>query len=80
MDNRAKQGGRAGPSACVSSSRPLSMAPPKKHPNPLLFVGISALSFVAFSATLRYRQATSPASAQPRQADHPLVPPRHKEA
>ena len=43
MDNRAKQGGRAGASACVSSSRPLSMAPPKKHPNPLLFVGISAL-------------------------------------
>lgn len=56
------------------------MAPPKKHPNPLLFVGISALSFVAFYATLKYRQATYPASAQPRQADHPLVPPRHKEA
>ncbi|RDX45461.1 hypothetical protein OH76DRAFT_955436 [Lentinus brumalis] len=55
------------------------MAPPKKHPNPLLFVGISALSFVAFYATLRYREATHPASAQPRQADHPLVPPRRKD-
>ena len=80
MDNRAKQGGRAGPSACASSSRPLSMAPPKKHPNPLLFVGISALSFVAFYATLKYRSTHHPASAQPRQHDQPLVPPRHKDS
>ncbi|KAI0653219.1 hypothetical protein C8Q70DRAFT_928363 [Cubamyces menziesii] len=57
------------------------MPPPqKKHPNPFLFLGITALSFAAFYATLKYRAATYPASAQPRQHDNPLVPPRHKDS
>ncbi|TBU28981.1 hypothetical protein BD311DRAFT_662308 [Dichomitus squalens] len=56
------------------------MSPPRKHPNPLLFVAVSALSFVAFYATLKHRSVHYPASAQPRQHDHPLVPPRHKDS
>ena len=53
--------------------------PPRNHPNPLLFLAISALSFAAFYATIKYRAVHHPASAQPRQHDNPLVPPRHKE-
>ncbi|KAI0781280.1 hypothetical protein BD413DRAFT_462548 [Trametes elegans] len=57
------------------------MPPPSnKHPNPLLFLGLSLLSFGAFYATLRYRAVTHPASAQPRQHDNPLIPPRHRES
>ena len=56
------------------------MSSPRKHPHPALFVAISALSFAAFYATLKHRATTHPASAQPRQHDHPLVPPRHKDA
>ena len=63
---------------CVAPAMSPSGKP--KHPNPFLFVAISGLSFVAFYATLKYRAATHPASAQPRQHDHPLVPPRHKDA
>ncbi|KAI0713333.1 hypothetical protein C8Q76DRAFT_620153 [Earliella scabrosa] len=55
------------------------MAGHNKPPNPVLFLAISALSFAAFYATIRYRAATHPASAQPRQHDHPLVPPRHRD-
>ena len=56
-----------------------SQRPKPKHPNPLLFVAVSALSFAAFYATLKYRSVHHPASAQPRQHDHPLVPPRHND-
>ncbi|KAL1947490.1 hypothetical protein VTO73DRAFT_13214 [Trametes versicolor] len=71
MGNRAKQ---------TPSLLPISMAAPhNKFPNPFIFLGISALSFAAFYATLKYRSITYPASAQPRQHDNPLVPPRHKD-
>ncbi|KAI0735659.1 hypothetical protein C8Q76DRAFT_610805 [Earliella scabrosa] len=55
------------------------MAGHNKPPNPVVFLVISALSFAAFYATIRYRAATHPASAQPRQHDHPLVPPSHRD-
>ncbi|KAI0670711.1 hypothetical protein C8Q78DRAFT_1037521 [Trametes maxima] len=72
MDNRTKQ---------ASLSLSFSMPPPQnKFPNPLLFLGISLLSFGAFYATLKYRATTYPASAQPRQHDNPLVPPRHRDS
>ena len=50
---------------------------PNKAPNPLLFVGLSLASFGAFYLLARHRATTYPASAQPRQHDNPLVPPRH---
>lgn len=50
---------------------------PNKAPNPFLFVGLSLASFGAFYLLARHRATTYPASAQPRQHDNPLVPPRH---
>ncbi|KAI0736504.1 hypothetical protein C8Q72DRAFT_767859 [Fomitopsis betulina] len=50
---------------------------PNKAPNPLLFVGLSLASFGAFYLLVHHRSRTYPASAQPRQHDNPLVPPRH---
>ena len=58
------------------------MAPPqppgkRNYPNPFLFIAISVASYGVFWGILQYRQATNPASKQPRQYDSPLVPPRH---
>ncbi|TFK42838.1 hypothetical protein BDQ12DRAFT_676873 [Crucibulum laeve] len=51
----------------------------RKAPNPWLFVALSVSSFAIFYSVIKRREQTNPASLQPRQADHPLVPPRHKE-
>lgn len=48
-------------------------------PNPWLLLGLSLSSFAVFFVVVKRREQTNPASHQPRQADHPLVPPRHKE-
>ena len=50
-----------------------------RGPNPWLLVALSISSFVAFAAVLKTRETTNPASSQPRQLDHPLVPPRHND-
>ncbi|TFK72576.1 hypothetical protein BDN72DRAFT_316924 [Pluteus cervinus] len=55
------------------------MAGQQKGPNPWLFVVVSLTSFAAFYSVVKRRETSSPASLQPRQQDHPLVPPRHKE-
>ena len=46
-----------------------------KYPNPLLFLGITGLSFLAFAAALKHRESAYPASRQNRQHDHPLLVP-----
>ncbi|KIK82286.1 hypothetical protein PAXRUDRAFT_85278, partial [Paxillus rubicundulus Ve08.2h10] len=51
--------------------------PARKGPNPLLFLGLSLVSCGAFFLVVKYREATHPASKQPRHHDNPLVPPRH---
>ncbi|TFL05815.1 hypothetical protein BDV98DRAFT_499788 [Pterulicium gracile] len=55
------------------------MPPSSKPPNPYLFGLLLAISFSTFYLVNKHRERTSPASAGPRQLDHPLVPPRHKE-
>lgn len=57
----------------------LPSMPPRQGPNPWLLLGLSVASFAAFYVTVKHREQTYPASQQPRQADHPLVPPRHKQ-
>ncbi|KAF9232011.1 ADK-domain-containing protein [Melanogaster broomeanus] len=49
----------------------------RRRPNPLLFIGLSLVSCGAFFLIVKHREATHPASKQPRQHDNPLVPPRH---
>ncbi|KAF8876032.1 hypothetical protein CPB84DRAFT_1796165 [Gymnopilus junonius] len=49
-------------------------------PNPWLLLGLSLSSFAVFFAVVKRREQTNPASRLPRQADHPLVPPRHRES
>jgi hypothetical protein len=51
----------------------------RKAPNPWIFLVLSLSSFAAFALVVKHRENTNPASKQPRQADHPLIPPRHKE-
>lgn len=52
----------------------------RKGPNPWVLLALSASSFAAFYLVVKNREQTNPASAYPRQADHPLVPPRHKDS
>jgi hypothetical protein len=52
----------------------------RKGPNPWLLVALSLSSFAAFYSVVKHREQTNPASSLPRQADHPLVPPRHKDS
>ena len=56
---------------------PYSAFMTRKGPNPLLFVALSLSSFAIFFVVIKHRENTNPASLNPRQADHPLVPPRH---
>ncbi|PSR75124.1 hypothetical protein PHLCEN_2v9309 [Hermanssonia centrifuga] len=63
----------------ASNPRVACMSPKRNYPNPFLFVGISLLSYGAFWLLLQHRQATYPASKQPRQADSPLIPPIHRD-
>jgi len=51
-----------------------------KAPNPWLFVALSVSSFATFYILVKHRAKTSPASLQPRQLDHPLIPPHRKES
>ncbi|KAH7921486.1 hypothetical protein BV22DRAFT_728207 [Leucogyrophana mollusca] len=51
----------------------------RRGPNPFLFLGLSVASFGVFFYILKRREATHPASKQPRQLDNPLVPPRHRD-
>jgi hypothetical protein len=51
------------------------MAPPKP-PNPFVLLSITCASFAAFYLVLKHREASHPASIQPRQHDHPLTPPK----
>ena len=55
------------------------MAGQRKYPNPLLFVAVCATSYAAFYYLIQHRQATYPASQQPRQRDSPFIPPVHPE-
>jgi len=57
----------------------MTQPPIRKGPNPWLLLALSLSSFAAFFTVVKRREQTHPASLQPRQADHPLVPPRHKE-
>lgn len=52
---------------------------PIKAPNPLAFIALCSLSFGAFFYLTKHQEAINPASKKPRQLDHPLVPPRHKD-
>lgn len=51
----------------------------RKGPNPWLLVGLTVSSFAAFFFIVKQRENSNPASFRPRQADHPLIPPRRKE-
>ncbi|KAH7889820.1 hypothetical protein F5I97DRAFT_1847582 [Phlebopus sp. FC_14] len=51
----------------------------RRGPNPFLFAGLAAASFLTFYSIVKHREVTSPASKQPRQHDNPLVPPRHRD-
>lgn len=48
--------------------------PAPRPPNPWIFVALSASSFLTFYVLIKYREKTNPASLNPRQQDHPLVP------
>jgi len=52
---------------------PYSAFMTRKGPNPLLFAALSLSSFAIFFAVIKHRESTS---LNPRQADHPLLPPR----
>jgi hypothetical protein len=49
-----------------------------RAPNPWALAGLSLSSFIVFFTVLKHREKSHPASLQPRQLDHPLVPPRHQ--
>lgn len=51
----------------------------RKYPNPFLFLAVSLASYPVFYYLILHRQATHPASQQPRQRDSPLIPPIHPE-
>jgi len=53
---------------------------PRQGPNPWLLLAFSLSSFAVFAVVVKHREKNYPASAQPRQADHPLVPPRHNDS
>lgn len=61
----------------VSVHVQLASMPPRTGPNPWLLLGLSLASFATFYSVVKSREETAPASQRPRQADHPLVPPRH---
>ena len=47
-----------------------------RGPNPLLLLGLALVSAGTFFLVVKHREATHPASKQPLQHAHPLVPPR----
>lgn len=57
----------------------VSMASPRKGPNPWLLVALSLSSFAAFYSVVKHKERINPASSQGRQFDHPLVPPHQKD-
>ncbi|KAH0830465.1 hypothetical protein J3R83DRAFT_1890, partial [Lanmaoa asiatica] len=48
----------------------------RKGPNPLFFFGLFLAAGGTFHFIVKHREATYPASKQPLQHAHPLVPPR----
>ena len=52
---------------------------PKNVPNPFAFAGLSLIATGTLYWLLKRRESTYPASIQPRQHDHPLVPPRQRD-
>ncbi|KAI9566548.1 hypothetical protein HD554DRAFT_2025314 [Boletus coccyginus] len=48
----------------------------RKSPNPFLFLGLIVASGGTFYLIVRHRETAHPASKQPLQHAHPLVPPR----
>ncbi|KAF8553393.1 hypothetical protein OG21DRAFT_1252297 [Imleria badia] len=51
----------------------------RKGPNPLLLFGLIFASAGTFYLIVKHRETTHPASKQPLQHAHPLVPPRQND-
>lgn len=60
---------------CLATVANTGLMPSTKPPNPWLFAAVSVSSLFTFYIILKQREKSHPLSQQPRQADHPLVPP-----